>query len=353
MSVSTDASAVMDPYAAAGVDIAAGDDAVRRIAQHAHRTRRPGVLDTLGGFGAAFAPDLSAYPEPILVSATDGVGTKLLVAQAAERLHSIGIDLVAMCVNDVITTGAQPLFFLDYIATGSLDPSAIETIVSGIADGCIKAGCALVGGETAEMPGMYAPGAFDVAGFTVGMVNRPNQIRNEAPAGSVLVGIASSGVHSNGYSLVRALVPAENHEELHRDVPALRGQTLADALLEPTRIYVSAVLDICSRFDILGAAHITGGGLIENVPRMLAEGCGARIDAAAWKRPAIFDMLTSLGDLDTHTAHRVFNMGIGFVVAVADDDADGVIAACAAHGDAAWVIGTVSETPGVRLEPMS
>ncbi len=328
----------MDPYAAAGVDIAAGDEAVRRIAPHAARTTRPEVVGGLGGFGAAFALDPIRWRAPLLVSATDGVGTKLLVAQAAGRLDTVGIDLVAMCVNDIACCGAEPLFFLDYVATGKLDPSEVEQLVTGIADGCVDAGCALVGGETAELPGMYAPGAFDLAGFTVGVVERDERLGPHAvEAGDVLVGIASSGLHSNGYSLARALLPGAEHH---------------DALLTPTRIYVRALRALVEAgLPVRAAAHITGGGLVENVPRALPAGWGASIDTSSWERPAVFDALVARGELHAHAAHRTFNMGIGMVLVVAPDAADAIIDALGDVGERAWRIGHVTpDTAGVELE---
>jgi phosphoribosylformylglycinamidine cyclo-ligase len=330
---------MVDPYAAAGVDIAAGDEAVRRIAPHAARTRRPEVLGGLGGFGAAFAIDPAKWRAPLLVSATDGVGTKLLVAQAAGRLDTVGIDLVAMCVNDIACCGAEPLFFLDYVAVGKLDPAEVEQLVAGIADGCVEAGCALVGGETAELPGMYAPGDFDLAGFTVGIVERDERLgAHLVERDDVLVGIGSSGLHSNGYSLARKLLPGAEH---------------ADTLLTPTRIYVRALRALLEAgLPVRAAAHITGGGLVENLPRVLPEGWGARVDVDSWERPAVFDLLVGEGGLDAHAAHRTFNMGIGMVLVVSRDAADDVIASLEASGERAWVIGSGDPTPafaGVEL----
>jgi phosphoribosylformylglycinamidine cyclo-ligase len=330
----------MDPYARAGVDIAAGDEAVRRIAPHAARTARPEVLGGLGGFGAAFALDPTRWREPVLVSATDGVGTKLLVAQDTDRLDTVGIDLVAMCVNDIVTCGAEPLFFLDYVATGVLVPEQVEQLVSGIADGCVQAGCALVGGETAELPGMYEPGAFDLAGFTVGMVERSEQLgAHRVQAGDVLVGIASSGLHSNGYSLARRVLLEERGFALDEVVPEL-GRTVGEELLEPTRIYVRAIRELLAAgLPVHAAAHITGGGLVENVPRVLPEGLRADIAYGSWQRPAIFDLVAR--DLDERDAHRTFNMGIGMVLVVAADGAGDVLAALEASGERAWRIGEV------------
>ncbi len=330
-------STLIDPYAAAGVDIAAGDEAVRRIAPHAARTTRPEVVGGLGGFGAAFALDPTKWRAPLLVSATDGVGTKLLVAQAAGRLDTVGIDLVAMCVNDIACSGAEPLFFLDYIATGTLDPSEVEQLVSGIADGCVHAGCALVGGETAELPGMYAPGSFDLAGFTVGVVERDERLGpHNVEATDVLVGIASSGLHSNGYSLARQLLPGAEHH---------------DVLLEPTRIYVRSLRALAEAgLPVRAAAHITGGGLVENVPRVLPDGWGATIDTTTWERPPVFDALVAAGELDVHAAHRTFNMGIGMVLVIAADAVEATIDALTAAGEHAWRIGRVTpDAAGIDL----
>jgi phosphoribosylformylglycinamidine cyclo-ligase len=325
-------SPTLDPYARAGVNIAAGDDAVRRIAPHAARTARPEVLGGLGGFGAAFALDPSRWREPVLVSATDGVGTKLLVAQATGRLDTVGIDLVAMCVNDIVTCGAEPLFFLDYVATGVLVPDEVEQLVAGIADGCVDAACALVGGETAELPGMYAPGSFDHAGFTVGIVERREQLGpHRVQAGDVLVGIASSGLHSNGYSLARRVLLEER---------GLALEDVADALLEPTKIYVRAIRSLLTDgHELHAAAHITGGGLVENVPRVLPDGFEAQIDYGSWPMPEIFELVAA--DLSVHDAHRTFNMGVGMVLVVARDAADHVIDALGELGEPAWRIGEV------------
>jgi phosphoribosylformylglycinamidine cyclo-ligase len=326
-----------DPYARAGVSIDAGDEAVRLIAPHAERTRRPEVVGGLGGFGAAFALDPSRWRAPLLVSATDGVGTKLLVAQLAGRFDTVGIDLVAMCVNDIVCSGAEPLWFLDYIATGLLDPVQVEQLVAGIADGCLEAGCALVGGETAELPGMYDPGAFDLAGFAVGIVESDERIgAHRVQLDDVLVGIASSGLHSNGYSLARLLLPEPEH---------------VDVLLEPTRIYVPALRALrAAGIELHAAAHITGGGLVENVPRVLPDGIGARIDTGRWHRPAVFDLLVERGELSARDAHRTLNMGVGMVLVVAASDVPATIDSLVRAGDQAWEIGRVdAAVEGVEL----
>jgi phosphoribosylformylglycinamidine cyclo-ligase len=338
------------------VDIAAGDDAVRRIAPHAARTARPEVEGGLGGFGAAFAIDPSAWRQPLLVSATDGVGTKLLVAQAAQQLDTIGIDLVAMCVNDIVVGGAEPLFFLDYIATGALDPAEVEIIVSGIADGCELAGCSLIGGETAELPGMYAPGSFDLAGFTVGIVERDEQLgAHRVTAGDALIGIASTGLHSNGYSLARRAL-LEGDDALALDAPfGERGRTLADALLEPTAIYVRELRELLAALPgaVHAAAHITGGGVIENVPRALPHDTVAHIDPSRWPTPPIFELIAERSALHARDAHRVFNMGIGMVLVVDAGAVDAVRTTLHRSGRDAWQVGMVTEDVGPpRVELM-
>jgi phosphoribosylformylglycinamidine cyclo-ligase len=298
------------------------------------------VLGGLGGFGAACALDPTRWREPVLVSATDGVGTKLLVAQATGRLDTVGVDLVAMCVNDIACCGAEPLWFLDYVAVGVLVPEQVEQLVSGIADGCVQAGCALVGGETAELPGMYAPGAFDLAGFTVGIVERGQQLgAHRVQAGDVLVGIASSGLHSNGYSLARKVLLEEQGHALEDLVPEL-GRTVADELLEPTRIYVRALRGLLDAgLPVRAAAHITGGGLVENVPRVLPDELHAEIEYGSWERPAVFDLVARA--LDERDAHRTFNMGIGMVLVVAAEAAEETCRMLGELGERAWRIGEV------------
>ena len=299
-----------DAYRDAGVDIAAGDALVARIGPLAKKTHRPGVLGGLGGFGGLFALD-GRYDDPVLVSGTDGVGTKLLLAEHLGRFDTVGIDLVAMCANDVLCAGAEPLFFLDYLATGKLDVDQAARTIAGIAKGCELAGCALLGGETAEMPGMYAPGRIDLAGFVVGAVERSAILRPEhVSPGDVLVGLPSSGLHSNGYSLARKLLV---------DVETPDPDVL-DALMVPTEIYVSRVLPLLDG-SVHGVAHITGGGLIENVPRMLPDGLGADIDRSSWAPLPLFDTLKRAGDLSDRELFRTFNMGIGMVLAVAPDQA--------------------------------
>jgi phosphoribosylformylglycinamidine cyclo-ligase len=330
-------------YRGAGVDVAAGDALVERIKPLAARTARAGLVGGIGGFGGLFS--LQGYRDPLLVSGTDGVGTKLLVAQRLGRHDTIGIDLVAMCVNDIAVMGAEPLFFLDYFATGSLDVDVAEAVISGIARGCELAGCALLGGETAEMPGMYAPGHYDLAGFAVGAVER-DQVLDGATIrpGDRLVGVPSSGVHSNGYSLVRKLlVDPATDAELAAQVPAL-GQPLGDALLEPTRIYAKLLLEARRDHPLKGAAHVTGGGLEGNVPRMLPEGCGAVLWRSAWSPPPIFGLLQARGGLSDQDMITTFNCGLGLVLAVAPEAAEALAAAVGGS-----VVGEVVEGEGLEV----
>ncbi len=307
-----------DAYKTAGVDIEAGDEVVDRIKRHVRSTYRPGVVGDIGGFGGLFSL-MGRYRDPLLVSGTDGVGTKLLLAQRLQKHDTIGVDLVAMCVNDVVVCGAEPLFFLDYFATGKLRPAEAEQVVAGIADGCRQAGCALIGGETAEMPGMYAPGHYDLAGFCVGAVERDQMIDGtRINEGDALVGLPSSGVHSNGFSLVRHLLDAL---PMDRDDWNL-GAPLGEVLLRPTAIYVKQLLDLRTRYDLLGMAHITGGGFTGNVPRVLPPGLGARIDKGSWPVLPIFELLRAQGNLSDAEMYRTFNNGIGMVVVVRPDVAD-------------------------------
>jgi phosphoribosylformylglycinamidine cyclo-ligase len=326
-------------YAEAGVSIAAGNALVRAIAPLARATARPGADAALGGFGGFFDPKAAGYEDPLLVAATDGVGTKLKLAQALERHDSIGQDLVAMCVNDLLVTGAEPLFFLDYFACGTLDPAVAAQVVAGIADGCRLAGCALIGGETAEMPGMYPPGVYDLAGFAVGAVERGRQLDGQTiQAGDLLLGIGSSGAHSNGYSLIRRL--AEGHA-LDAPAPFDPGRTLGEALLEPTRIYVRSLLPTVRAGSIKALAHITGGGLLENVPRVLPEGLRARIGASLWDLPPMFDWLRAEGRLPPAELARTFNCGIGMVAVVSEEAAEAVSAALHAAGERVVAIGSI------------
>lgn len=338
-------------YADAGVDIDAGNALVERIKPAAKRTDRAGVMAGLGGFGALFDLKAAGYDDPILVAATDGVGTKLRVAIDTGQLGTVGVDLVAMCVNDLVCQGAEPLFFLDYFATGKLDPTEAAVVVEGIAEGCVQAGAALVGGETAEMPGMYAAGDFDLAGFAVGAMSRSASLPRDVAAGDVLLGLASSGVHSNGYSLVRRVV---ERADLAWDAPCPFGEdssgeaTLAEALLAPTRIYVKPALAAIAQGGVHGLAHITGGGLTENLPRILPEGIGAEIDLDAWTLPPVFGWLRGTAGIADAEMLKTFNCGIGLVAVVAADRAEAIAETLAKAGETVTRIGTLTEGAGVR-----
>jgi len=329
-------------YRAAGVDIDAGEEVVERIKPLVARTFRKEVMAGLGGFGALF--ELAGrYKDPVLVSGTDGVGTKLKLAQTLNRHDTIGIDLVAMCVNDVLVQGAEPLFFLDYFATGKLDVATTVAVIGGIAKGCELAGCALIGGETAEMPDMYPPGEYDLAGFNVGAVEKSKLIDGaNIRRGDAIVGIASSGPHSNGYSLVRKIAArAGNPFDMK-----LGEATLADALLAPTTIYVKPILKLLGERDIHGMAHITGGGLTENIIRVVPDGLGLALDSSTWKLPAVFDWLQREGNVPQNEMWRTFNCGIGYTLLVGRDEAAGTIAALQALGLPAWTIGEVVDAAG-------
>ncbi len=333
-------------YAEAGVDIDAGAALVERIKPAAAATGRPGVMAGLGGFGALFDLRAAGFADPVLVAATDGVGTKLRLAIDTGRLATVGIDLVAMCVNDLVCQGAEPLFFLDYFATGRLDVAAAAQVIEGIAAGCAEAGAALVGGETAEMPGMYAAGDFDLAGFAVGAMERGAALPRDVAAGDVLLGLASSGVHSNGYSLVRRVVATAG---LGWDAPCPFGAgTLGERLLEPTRIYVRAALAARAAGGLHGLAHITGGGLSENLPRILPEGLGAAVDLGAWELPPVFGWLRSQAGIAEAEMLKTFNCGIGLVAVAAPDRAAALTAVLRAAGETVLAIGSVQPGPGVR-----
>jgi phosphoribosylformylglycinamidine cyclo-ligase len=324
-------------YREAGVDIDAGDALVERIKPYAKRTLRPEVLAGIGGFGALFEIG-GRYRHPVLVSGTDGVGTKLKLAFALDRHDTIGIDLVAMSVNDILVQGAEPLFFLDYFACGKLEVEVASEVIKGIANGCTQAGCALVGGETAEMPGMYAPGEYDLAGFAVGVVERDSIIDGRSiVAGDAVIGLASSGPHSNGYSLIRRIVEVSSTD---LSTP-FEASTLGDTLLAPTRIYVKPVLALIAKVAVKGIAHITGGGLVENIPRILPEGLQARLESARWTRPPIFEWLRRHGNVAIAEMHRVFNCGIGMVVVVSDAQAASALELLENAGERAWRIGTI------------
>jgi len=335
-------------YAEAGVDIDAGNALVSRIGPAAKATARAGVTGGLGGFGALFDLKAAGYDDPILVAATDGVGTKLKIAIEMGALSGVGVDLVAMCVNDLICQGAEPLFFLDYFATGTLSVDAAEAVITGVAAGCAEAGCALIGGETAEMPGMYAPGEFDLAGFAVGAMERGSALPAGVAEGDVLLGLASSGVHSNGFSLVRRIAEVERRG-WDAPAPFAPEESLGDALLRPTRIYVRPALAAIRASGVHGLAHITGGGLIENVPRMLGGGLGARIDLSAWEVPGVFRWLIRAGGLDAAEALRTFNCGIGLVLAVAPDRAEALAEIFAQAGEDVTRLGAVVAGEGVTL----
>ena len=337
-------------YEKAGVNLEAGYEVVRRIKKHVASTSRLGVMGNIGAFGGMF--DLSALgvKEPVLVSGTDGVGTKLKLAFAVDTHDTIGIDAVAMCVNDVLAQGAEPLVFLDYVAVGRNEPRKIEAIVAGVAEGCRQAGCALVGGETAEMPGMYAEGEYDIAGFTVGVVEKSRLIDgSKVRVGDVLVGIASSGVHSNGFSLVRKIVD-DNGLDLRKVYPELSQKMLGEELLTPTRIYVKPVLEVIRRCDVHGISHITGGGFDENIPRILREGQGIRIDEGSWEILPVFAFLEKYGRVPHREMFNIFNMGIGMVIALDASEAPLAIELLAAQGERAAVIGRVTDTEGVVIE---
>jgi phosphoribosylformylglycinamidine cyclo-ligase len=338
-----------ETYRSAGVDIDAGDRTVELIKPLVKATFRPEVLADLGGFAGLFRFDSAQYREPVLVSGTDGVGTKLRIAQLMRRHDTIGIDLVAMCVNDIVVCGAEPLFFLDYFATGKLDPEQARDVIGGIADGCRQAGCALIGGETAEMPSMYHDGDYDLAGFAVGVVDRPRMIDGHTIApGDVIVGLASSGLHSNGFSLVRKLLFDVEGLAVDDRLPELNGP-LGPVLLTPTRIYAKTVLSLMQRHALKGIAHITGGGITENLPRVLPAGCAAVIDRSAWTPQPIFQILQSRGEIPDHEMLRTFNMGIGLLLVVAPDAAQAVRASAEALGERAFIVGRIEPgDPSVR-----
>ena len=337
-------------YRDAGVDIDRGQDLVARIRRIANETPREGVIAGLGGFGALFEPPLHRYRNPVLVSGADGVGTKIKLAIAHNQHDTIGIDLVAMCVNDIVTLGADPMFFLDYFATGRLDVGIAERVVAGIARGCTLAGTALVGGETAEMPGMYADGDYDLAGFCVGIVERGSIIDGARTApGDLIVAVASSGPHSNGYSLIRSVLDASG-DDLDRDIDGIR---LIDALLAPTRIYSTSVLSLIRGGDVHAVAHVTGGGIVENLPRVLPAGTCAVIDASSWRRPAVFEWVRDAGGIAEDEMWRTFNCGVGMLLVTAPDSSRALVEALEANGERAWVAGQIHEggsLPEVRIK---
>ena len=332
-------------YKAAGVDITAGYRAVELMKKHVQRTERPGVLGGLGGFGGLFLPNLAGMKEPVLVSGTDGVGTKLKIAFLFGKHDTVGIDCVAMCVNDIVCSGAEPLFFLDYIACGRNVPERIAEIVAGVAEGCVQAGAALIGGETAEMPGFYPEDEYDLAGFAVGIVDRERILDSSAMReGDALIALPSSGVHSNGFSLVRRVFGVEGGA-LERYEPEL-GRTLGEALLEPTRIYVKPVLALLRSARVSAISHITGGGFYENVPRALAPGFTARIEKAKLKTPPLFSLIARAGEIPERDMYNTFNMGVGMLAAVAAEDADAAVRCLRENGVEAYVCGEVARGEG-------
>ncbi len=337
-----------DAYAAAGVDITAGYEGVRLMKPFVERTKIPGVVSRLGGFGGLFAPDLSGMTEPVFVSGTDGVGTKLRLAQLLGKHDTIGIDCVAMCVNDIICCGAKPLFFLDYIAIGKNRAEKVASIVSGVAEGCVQSGCALIGGETAEHPGVMAPEDYDIAGFAVGVVDKAKIIDgSRVREGDALIGLTSSGIHSNGFSLVRKVFDIE-HADLNAPMEELEGKSLGQVLLAPTKIYVKALQALLEGgIDLHGASHITGGGFFENVPRMLPKGLGARIVPNAIPKQPIFDLIQKRGEVSDHDMYNTFNMGLGMVLAVPLEQTEKAWELLAAAGEPdAVCVGCVSKDPG-------
>jgi len=332
-------------YKDAGVDIGAGNELVERIKPLVKRTQRPEVLAGLGGFGGMFALPPGRYREPVLVSGTDGVGTKLMLAQHLNCHTTIGIDLVAMCVNDVLVQGAEPLFFLDYFACGKLDNDVASAVIEGIAEGCLQAGAALIGGETAEMPDMYSDGEYDLAGFTVGAVEREDLIDgSDIASGDAIIGIASSGPHSNGYSLIRKVLDRSPNSEIE-------GSPASERLLAPTRIYVKPILALMQSVKVKGLAHITGGGITENIPRVLQDSVNAEIDTKSWSPGPVFDWLAEHGNIETSEMRRTFNCGVGMVVIVDSADADETVRILNEQGENAWKAGQIipaAAAPGVR-----
>ncbi|MPM07555.1 Phosphoribosylformylglycinamidine cyclo-ligase [bioreactor metagenome] len=330
-----------ESYKASGVDITAGYRAVELMKSHIARTVIPGVLGGVGGFGGLFELDLTGMSKPVLVSGTDGVGTKLKLAFLMDKHNTVGIDCVAMCVNDVICCGAKPLFFLDYIAVGKNFPELVADIVAGVAEGCVQAGCALVGGETAEMPGFYSPGEYDIAGFSVGVVDRSKILDNSLmAAGDMILALPSSGVHSNGFSLVRKVFQVET-AALSAPVAELGGASLGETLLTPTRIYVKPMLALFEAVGVRAVSHITGGGFYENIPRSLPSGLGAKIEKAAVRTPAIFDLLARTGKIPERDMFNTFNMGVGMTAVVPRTDADKALGILRAHGEDAYILGEI------------
>jgi phosphoribosylformylglycinamidine cyclo-ligase len=337
-------------YREAGVDLEAGYESVRLIKSHVARTKVLGAVDSIGAFGGMFDLSLLKMKEPVLVSGTDGVGTKLMVAFDCDKHDTIGIDAVAMCVNDVLVQGAMPIFFLDYLAVGKNTPTKIEQLVKGVADGCVLSECALIGGETAEMPDMYDPNHYDIAGFCVGAVEKSKLLNGQNIAsGQVLIGLPSSGCHSNGYSLVRKVLLKDAKLDLHQFYPEF-GKTLGEELLTPTKIYVKAIKHLLNKeIDIKGMSHITGGGFYENLPRMLKDGLGVEINVNSFPRPEIFNLIMKTGNIEEKEMYNVFNMGLGFVMAVDAKDVEVVLSELASINEPAYVVGKVTDSGEVNL----
>ena len=333
-----------ESYKAAGVDITAGYKSVELMKKHIARTKNSGCLDDVGGFGGCFGLDLCGIEEPVLVSGTDGVGTKLRFAMLLDKHDTIGIDAVAMCVNDIICCGAKPLFFLDYIACGKNYPEKIAAIVSGVAEGCVRSGSALIGGETAEHPGMMPDDDYDIAGFSVGVVDKKKIIDNtKTQKGDVLIALASSGVHSNGFSLVRKVFDVENNKEITKPCEALDGKSIAEVLLTPTKIYVKSVLALLEKVNVKGISHITGGGFYENIPRSIPEGLTAKINKSAIKVLPIFDLIAKVGNIPERDMYNTFNMGVGMSITVPADEVDTALSILKEQGEDAYVIGEIVE----------
>ena len=337
-----------ESYKAAGVDVTAGYEGVRLMKKDVERTNIPGVLTGIGGFGGLFQLDIADMKEPVLVSGTDGVGTKLKLAMLMDKHDTIGIDAVAMCVNDIICCGAKPLYFLDYIAIGKNVPEKVAAIVKGVADGCVQSGCALIGGETAEHPGMMPEDEYDIAGYSTGVVDKSKIIDNSTvKEGDIIIGLASTGVHSNGFSLVRKVFNINSKEVLDEVLPT--GKTLGETLLTPTKIYVKPVLALLEKIKIKGISHITGGGFYENIPRSIPDLLGAKIDRSAVKVLPIFDLIAKAGDICERDMFNTFNMGVGMILTVAAEDADKAIEILKANGEDAYRLGVIGEGSGVQL----
>jgi len=336
-------------YREAGVDIDAGNKAVDLMKKHVRSTYRPEVLGDIGGFGGLFALNTGKYRQPVLVSGTDGVGTKLCVAFMADKHDTIGQDAVAMCVNDILVQGAEPLFFLDYLAVGKLEPEKVAAIVSGIAGACLESGCSLIGGETAEMASFYKNGEYDIGGFAVGVVERSKLITGEnIRPGDVVLGLPSSGLHSNGYSLVRKICFDLKQFAIDQDIPEL-GKTIGEELLIPTRLYPKACLPLIEKFEIRGMVHITGGGFYENIPRVLPEGCGVEVNTQAWPKPPIFELLQQWGNVANSEMYRTFNMGIGMILVVPQAEVVAIQEDLTSRGEISYVIGHVTAGPKVAV----